>query len=324
MNHTMQSVNSVKDSSSTYDGFFRGSSFWAFFLAALPLTKPTISLLVVFTAVPELLSQSAIASYQSLQDGILTSLFTLVGIFLASASSAVFNHVIDADIDLTMQRTRNRPVPSGAVSQKGAIILGTLLGIVSVAILYFGASPLAAVLGLFANIFYAWFYTAVLKRRTDQNIVIGGAAGAIGPLISCAAVSGSLSVGAWLQFLVIFLWTPPHFWALALKYQNDYRLANIPMLPVTRGDEVTRKHILIYTLTLFPVVLLLFIRGDVTIIAGGISLVASAYFTLLAYELWKLKDNTKSMKLFIYSCLYLFIVFGSLTIERLWVIFFRV
>lgn len=311
-----------KDSSVTCLRGLGVRGIWAFLQAAWPLTKPTISLLVVFTAVPELVSQDALKTYRSVGEGLLTTLWTLLGIFLASASSAVFNHVIDADVDLTMQRTKNRPVPSGAVSQKGAILLGVFLGAISLIVLYLGASLLAAVLGLLANIFYAWFYTAVLKRRTDQNIVIGGAAGAIGPLISCAAVSSTLSMGSWLQFLIIFLWTPPHFWALALKYQDDYREAGIPMLPVTRGDEVTRKHIFAYTFTLFPVVGYLMLRGDARLVAGSVSLVASAYFSVLAYQLWRSKNNSTSMRLFIYSCLYLFIVFGALSLERIWLAFF--
>lgn len=311
----MESLSPAKERT-TVDHGFRLGALWSFLRSAWPLTKPTISLLVVFTAIPELWSREALDSFSSIYNGLLKSFWTLTGIFLASGSSAVFNHIIDADIDLNMQRTRNRPVPSGAVTQTGAKIFGVVLGCLSLVVLYFGGSPLAALLGLIANIFYAWFYTAVLKRRTDQNIVIGGAAGAIGPLIGCAAVSHTLTISAWLQFLVIFLWTPPHFWALALKYQSDYREAKVPMLPVTRGDEVTRKHIFIYTLTLFPVVGVLWYRGDATWVSGLISLVATAYFSFLAYQLLRAHDNSRSMRVFIYSCFYLFVVFGSLAIER--------
>jgi len=311
---SVKSLSAGKEASHAKVSFF--STLVAFSRAAWPLTKPTISVLVVFTAIPELLSKDAIAKFSHPWAGFSFLVATLLGIFLASASSAVFNHIIDADIDVTMQRTRNRPVPSGAVSQNSAIIFGITLGVLSFIILYAGGSLLAALLALAANIFYAWFYTAVLKRRTDQNIVIGGAAGAIGPLIGCAAISNSLNLGAWLQFLVIFLWTPPHFWALALKYQNDYRRANVPMLPVTRGDEVTRKHIFLYTLTLFPVIIFMWVRGDTTWLGGPVLMATTAYFSFLAYRLYRSRDNSKSMSLFIYSCFYLFIVFGSLALER--------
>lgn len=280
-----------------------------------PLTKPTISLLVVFTAIPELLIFDP--SVVGERSRWVVGFWALLGIFLASSSSAVFNHVVDAEIDFTMQRTKHRPVPSGSVPRQGAVWFGGILGVLSVIVLYFGASPLAAALGLGANIFYAWFYTKILKHRTDQNIVIGGAAGAVGPLIACAAVSENLTASALIQFLIIFTWTPPHFWALALKYQDDYRKALIPMLPVTRGDEVTRRHMMFYTLALVPVVLSLWYLGEAEWIYGLIGSLATGYFCLKAVQLFRSHSNKQAMPLFIYSCFYLFIIFGALALDRM-------
>ncbi len=306
----------VSSSPGIEGGSFRG--YGAFLVDLLrsygPLTKPTISLLVVFTAIPELLVfDPNIVGERSRWS---VAFWALLGTFLASSSSAVFNHMIDADIDFTMQRTRHRPVPSGLVTQRGALWFGGLLGILSILILYYGASPLAAALGLGANIYYAWFYTKVLKHRTDQNIVIGGAAGAVGPLIGCAALSDTITASAVIQFLIIFTWTPPHFWALALKYQADYRLAQIPMLPVTRGDEVTRRHMLYYTLGLMPIVLSLWYLGEAGWIYGIVSFIATGYFCWKAISLYRAHSNKQAMSLFIYSCFYLFIIFGALALDR--------
>lgn len=276
------------------------------------LTKPTITLLVVVTVLPGIL----LASSGGLPK-MTVIVASLVGTWLASSSAAVFNHLVDADIDRNMIRTKRRPVASGRVQNLHALLFGTALGLASFGVLGFGASLLAAALAVGANAFYVLFYTMYLKRRTVQNIVIGGAAGAVGPLIGWASVEPTVGWPAVVLFLIIFLWTPPHFWALALKYKDDYAAAGIPMMPVVRGDQETRRQMLLYTLSLLPVVASLALFGD----AGLIYLIGAMGFTLyfawMAWRLFKAADNKLAMPLFHYSCLYLFGVFGALIIDRL-------
>jgi heme o synthase len=276
------------------------------------LTKPTITLLVVVTVLPGIL----LASSGSLPKMTLI-ICSLVGTWLASSSAAVFNHLVDADIDRNMLRTKRRPVASGRVHNLNAMIFGVTLGVASFLVLSMGASLLAAGLAVIANAFYVLFYTMYLKRRTVQNIVIGGAAGAVGPLIGWASVEPTIGWPAIILFLIIFLWTPPHFWALAIKYKDDYAAAGIPMMPVVKGDQETRRQILLYTLSLLPVVASLTVLGD----AGWVYLVGAMAFTIyfawMAWKLFKTADNKLAMPLFHYSCLYLFGVFGALIIDRL-------
>ncbi len=275
------------------------------------MMKPTISMLVVVTVVPALfMAERGLPS-------LAVALSSLIGTFLASGSAAVFNHLVDSDIDQYMKRTRGRPIPSGRVSTAKAATFGTLCGLVSFAVLYIWSTPLAAWLSLAANAFYVVVYTMYLKRRTVQNIVIGGAAGCVGPLIGWAAVTGSLAWPAWVLFLIIFLWTPPHFWSLAIKYKDDYARANIPMLPTVKGLEVTRRQIFLYTLTLVPTVLSLWVFGAAGWIYGSLSLILTLYFVWLAFVLLRTKENQRAMPLFYYSCFYLFGVFGALTIDQL-------
>jgi len=276
------------------------------------LTKPTITLLVVVTVLPGIL----LASSGSLPKMTLI-ICSLIGTWLASSSAAVFNHLVDADIDRNMLRTKRRPVASGRVHNLNAMIFGTTLGVASFLVLSMGTSLLAAGLAVIANAFYVLFYTMYLKRRTVQNIVIGGAAGAVGPLIGWASVEPTIGWPAIILFLIIFLWTPPHFWALAIKYKDDYAAAGIPMMPVVKGDQETRRQILLYTLSLLPVVASLTVLGD----AGWVYLVGAMAFTIyfawMAWKLFKTADNKLAMPLFHYSCLYLFGVFGALIIDRL-------
>ncbi len=275
------------------------------------MTKPTISLLVVVTCVPTLFMASS-----TLPSVFLISA-TLFGTFLASASASIFNHLVDSDIDVQMKRTKLRPIPSGRVSSTKAAVLAIALGILSFLILFFFASPLAAWIALAANAFYVLGYTVVLKRRTVQNIVIGGAAGAVGPLIGWAAVQGSLAWPAWVLFAVIFLWTPPHFWALAIKYKDDYAKAGVPMLPAVKGLEVTRRQIFLYTLSLVPPIVALFVYNAAGWVYFSISLLLTLYFIWLAFVLYKSRENNRAMPLFYYSCFYLFGVFGALAIDKL-------
>jgi heme o synthase len=276
------------------------------------LTKPTISLLVVVTVIPGLLMGS-VAGIPPLK----LIAATLFGTWLASASAAVFNHLVDSDIDQTMTRTRKRPVASGRVEPSQAFLFGTGLGILSFLILWIVANPLTAWISLAANAFYVLFYTAYLKRRTVQNIVIGGAAGAVGPLMGWAAVAGDVAWPAWVLFAIIFMWTPPHFWALAIKYKEDYASAGVPMMPSVRGVRVTKWQMFLYTLSLWPLVASLFIAG----VAGWVYFAPSAaltiYFSWLSLKLLRSADDSSAMPLFHFSCLYLFGVFGSLMFDRL-------
>lgn len=275
------------------------------------MMKPTISLLVVVTVIP---------SYIIVSEGVWSSVslaIVMAGTFLASGSAGIFNHLADSDIDGYMTRTSSRPLPTGKVSSWLAAAAATLLGLLSFAILYVYGTPLSAWIALAANAFYVLFYTMYLKRRTVQNIVIGGAAGAVGPLIGSAAVTGSIDLSSFILFLVIFLWTPPHFWALAIKYRKDYAKAGIPMLPSVKGVLASKKQIFYYTLTLLPTVSLLFFLGT----AGWFYLTTTGaltlYFVWLAYRLLRSTGESEAMPLFLYSCFYLFGIFGFLTIDRL-------
>jgi protoheme IX farnesyltransferase len=240
------------------------------------------------------------------------------GTFLSSASSSVFNHLLDSDLDQIMKRTRSRPVASKEVPEAIAFAFGIILGSLSLLILYFFTTPLAAAVALGANLFYALIYTLVLKRHTVQNIVIGGAAGAVGPLIGWAAVDATgIGWPAWTLFMVVFFWTPPHFWALALKYKSDYAQAKVPMLPVIAGDETTRKQMFLYCLTLIPIVFALYGGGQAGLIYLIPSMAATIYFVWLTFKLYRSHENTLAMPVFHYSCLYLFGIFGSLALDQL-------
>ena len=273
------------------------------------LTKPTITLLVAVTVIPSLL----------LAAGGLPNLFksivAIVGASLASASAAVFNQVVETDIDVQMHRTKRRSLASGRISRESAAVFGLILGIIGIGMLYAYASPIAALTALAGHLFYVLIYTLYLKKRTDQNIVIGGAAGSVGPLIGWAAITGSLSWPAWVLFAVIFLWTPPHFWALALKYKEDYAQAGIPMYPVIHGEHKTRLVMFLYTLTLIPCVASLFFFHQAGIAYFILSMGLTLKFAFDAYQLYSSASNERAMPFFHYSCLYVFGVFGALTLD---------
>jgi len=277
----------------------------------LAMTKPTITLLVVITAIPGiLLGSSDLPSLQVL-------FYTCLGAGLASSSAAVFNQVVEHKTDQTMQRTRRRGVASNRITRLEASIFGTIIGFLGFALLYFFTTPLAAYVALAGHLFYVIIYTVILKKRTVQNIVIGGAAGSVGPLIGFAAVSNSLPWEAWMMFALIFLWTPPHFWALALKYQNDYAAAGIPMYPVVHGDHQTRKAIYLYALTLLPVVGSFYLMNSVGFWGASISMLLTLKFSFDTWKLYQAGNNDLAMPVFHYSCLYTFLVFGVIAVERL-------
>ena len=275
------------------------------------MTKPTITLLVVITTLPGLLMEIDILPDLSL------FVATLIGAALSSASAAVYNQVVEHESDRQMKRTAGRSVAAGRVSKTNAAIFGALLGLMGFFILYQLATPLAAFVALCGHVYYVVIYTMLLKRRTTQNIVIGGAAGAVGPLIGIAAATNTLTLSGWLLFTLIFLWTPPHFWALALKYQKDYASAGIPMYPVVHGDHKTRWAIFLYTLSLVPVILLLSFTNGI----GALSLVVMWVMTLIfIWDAWKLYSsgtNKNAMPLFHFSCIYTFAIYIAIAVERL-------
>jgi protoheme IX farnesyltransferase len=241
---------------------------------------------------------------------------TLIGGTLAAGGANVLNCYIDRDIDQQMHRTKGRGTASGVIPGRNALVFGVVLTVVAVVELWVFTNWLAAALALAGNLFYVFIYTLWLKRRTTQNIVIGGAAGAIPPMVGWAAATGSLSVAAVLMFAVIYYWTPPHFWALALLKQGEYGRALVPMLPVVDGEQETRRQIVLYTILLTCVSLLLVAFGlDWIYLAAAV--VLNGLFLWLAYELYVRPSKAVARKMFFYSLWYLALVFGAMVADRL-------
>lgn len=245
-----------------------------------------------------------------------------IGIAFASCSAAVFNHIIDQKIDNEMHRTANRPLPEGKISSKTAFIFGVTLGVIGIGVLLAGVNVLTAVLTFFALIGYAVFYTMYLKRATPQNIVIGGAAGAAPPLLGWAAITNSVTLESLLLFAIIFIWTPPHFWALAIHRQKEYAKVNIPMLPVTHGHYFTRIQILLYTILLFIVTLMPYlIKMSGLIYLAGAVVLGIGYMYYSVEMLRRPEDKTLPMKSFGFSINYLMILFVVLLVDHYYPIF---
>ncbi|MBW4532621.1 MAG: heme o synthase [Pleurocapsa minor HA4230-MV1] len=277
------------------------------------LTKPRIIPLLLITTAASIW----IASDGRVDPFLL--LITLLGGTLAAASAQVMNCIYDQDIDYTMTRTRQRPIPSGRVQPRHALIFAVVLGVLSFSLLTIFANLLAAMLALSGIVFYMLIYTHWLKRHTTQNIVIGGAAGSIPPLVGWAAVTGDLGLIPWLLFGIIFLWTPPHFWALALMIKEDYAEVGIPMLPVVEGEEATVKQIWIYSLLVVPCsLLLMYPIGNLGIIYGAIALYLGSKFL---YKAWELKQDPTSNQLakgmFKYSIFYMMLLCVGMIVDTL-------
>jgi protoheme IX farnesyltransferase len=244
----------------------------------LELTKPKVVALITFTAiVGTLLASPGIPPLDAL-------LWGNAGIALAAACAATLNHVLDRRIDEQMARTRGRPLPSGALSERHALAFAALLGVTAMALLAFLVNLLTAALTFASLIGYAVIYTVWLKRATSQNIVIGGAAGAAPPVLGWAAVTNSVDPNALLLFLIIFVWTPPHFWALAIARRDEYAKAGIPMLPVTHGLAYTRLQVLLYTVLLTVVTLMPFLTGMSGLLYLAVALVLNARFSSICQE----------------------------------------
>lgn len=276
----------------------------------LGLCKPKIVALIVFTAVVGMfLAVPGMVPWDAL-------IFGTAGIGLAAASAAVINHVVDQRVDAIMLRTKQRPLPKGNLSMESAVIFAMTLCAISMAILVFLVNTLTAVLTLVSLIGYGFIYSMYLKRATPQNIVIGGASGAAPPVLGWTAVTGTLEPNSLLLFLIIFAWTPPHFWALAIYRCDEYARAGIPMLPVTHGHEFTRLHILFYTVVLFLVSLLPFVfyMSGVMYLFGAIIL--SGAFLYLAIRMQFDHSNRLAMQTFSYSIVYLMALFGFLLADH--------
>jgi protoheme IX farnesyltransferase len=242
---------------------------------------------------------------------------TLLGGALAAGGAAAINAYLDRDIDALMgSRTQLRPIPAGLISPGQALAFGLTLAVASFVVLLLFANLLAAVLAQVALLFYVFVYTRWLKRSTPSNIVIGGAAGAIPPLIGWAAVTNSLSPIAWLLFAIIFFWTPPHFWALSLLLRQHYARANIPMLPVVRGEDETRRQIIYYTLQMIAVTIFVFTFGLSGLFYLGTALGLGGVFLYLAYRLWQDASALAARRLFHYSMLYLWLICAALVIDK--------
>lgn len=282
-------------------------SLWRQYLA---LCKPKIVCLIVFTAlVGMLLASPGLVALPLLVSATL-------GIGLAAASAAAMNHVVDRRVDALMARTLQRPLPKGNLSTREAIVFAAALCLISMLILALCVNALTALLTFISLIGYGVIYSVFLKRATPQNIVIGGAAGAAPPVLGWTAVSNSLEPHALLLFLIIFAWTPPHFWALAIARRKDYENADIPMLPVTHGLDFTRLHILLYTVLLFIVTLLPYLTGmsGITYLFGALTLGGGfIYFTV---KLLREAEDTTAMRTFSYSVWYLMGLFAVLLADH--------
>jgi protoheme IX farnesyltransferase len=276
------------------------------------LTKPTIVLLFSLTGLTAMVVEGSLLSQPT------KLILVLIGITLTAGSANALNMYFDRDIDEIMLRTkRKRSLPLKKVSPTQALWFGLVLGALATGLLLWSANLLSALLAVGTILFYVGFYTLYLKRRTPYNIVIGGAAGATAPLIGWAAATGQISHLAWILFLIIFMWTPPHFWALALVIKEDYKKANVPMLPVIAGDNRTRIEILIYSTLLIPLTLLpVLIKAGGTIYLVGGSLLGIA-FLRQAVVLYKRKTDKSAYALFGYSILYLLVLFTLLMIGAL-------
>jgi len=274
----------------------------------ITLTKPRIMVLLLVTGACALVAGGHRLPSASL------FILTMVGLGLGCGGAAALNHVLDADLDRRMRRTAERPVAAHRISAAHAAEFGVALSAASFVLLAAAVNVAAAALCLFGNLFYVLIYTLVLKRRTSQNIVIGGAAGAIPPLVGWAAATGSLDLAALLLFAIVFLWTPPHFWALALLIRRDYERAEVPMLPVTEGERKTTNGIVGYTAALVAATLLFApaagVGADYLVPVGA----AGVVFAVLAVALWRRPTPAVAGRLFKYSLLYLAIVFAAVAI----------
>ena len=278
------------------------------------LMKPRVMSLVIFTCAVGLLMAPVSISTKEAMIGILL-------VSIGAGAAGALNMWYESDLDALMTRTCLRPIPMGKVNKKQALIFGVALSFFSVIALDYFANRISAALLLFTILFYVFVYTIWLKRKTSQNIVIGGAAGALPPVIGWTIATNSLSLEPITFFLIIFFWTPSHFWALSLYKSDDYKKAKIPMLPLTNGIESTKINILVYSLLMLPVIILPYAIGFVSLVFLVPALILTFYYNFLCLELYKFKKNKFSAKkaksIFGYSILYLFLIFVIFLIDKI-------
>ncbi|HEV7806779.1 MAG TPA: heme o synthase [Solirubrobacteraceae bacterium] len=271
------------------------------------LTKPKVQSLLLLTTVCTM----EVAGDPSV--GLIA--LTVIGGYLSAGGAGAVNHYFDRDIDAMMPRTADRPVPSGRVAPRAALIYGIVLALASFVLLTSTVNLLAASLAFSGFLGYVFVYTIWLKRRTPQNIVIGGAAGAIPPLVGWAAVTGELAGMPIYLFAIVFFWTPPHFWALSLLMKDEYARVGVPMLPVVRGEQETRKQILLYSILLYAVTQLPFCAGGLGTIYLVSSVVLGGLFIAGAVVLYRRADRRSALKLYLFSLAYLALLFGAMVVD---------
>ena len=275
--------------------------------------KPRVMSLVLFTCMVGLL----IAPYSV---DLKTSLISLLAVAIGSGAAGALNMWYESDVDALMSRTCLRPIPTGKVKRNQALYFGIILSIISVAMLYYSANTISAILLASTIGFYFFIYTIWLKRKTPQNIVIGGAAGALPPVIGWTIATGTITIEPIILFLIIFVWTPSHFWALSLYKSGDYKKAKIPMLPVIAGSKTTKTNILVYSFAMLPVVIAPYYFEFASLLYVVTALVMTLYYNYLCLELFKAKvtkfSNKIARKVFIYSIFYLFFVYLILLIDN--------
>ena len=274
----------------------------------LTLTKPKVQSLLLLTTVTTM--------YVAGDPSVGLVLLTCLGGALSAGGAGAVNHAVDRDIDRLMDRTADRPVASGRVSPRAAIAFGALLATASFLLLSLTVNPLAASLSLSGFLGYVFVYTLWLKRRTPQNIVIGGAAGAVAPLVALAAVTGGISGTALFLFAIVFFWTPPHFWALSLLMKDEYAKVGVPMLPVVRGEDETRRQIMLYTVLLYAVTQLPFCAGGFNAEYLVASMGLGAGFIYCSYRLLRVADRRWALRTYLFSLAYLALLFISMPIDR--------
>ena len=287
--------------------------YFGYMKAFLNLMKPRVMSLVIFTCAVGLLIAPVKVSF-------LDAVFSLIAVALGSGAAGALNMWYESDLDSLMTRTCFRPIPTGKLTKNQALAFGILSSLVSVIALYIFSNLIAATILAITILFYVFVYTIWLKRKTPQNIVIGGASGALPPVIGWAIATNGIALEPIILFLIIFIWTPSHFWALSLYKSEDYRKAKIPMLPITSGIRTTKLNIFIYALILFPIAISPFFLNYYGLIYLILAAVLSGYYVFISYKLFKEKDSILekklAIKLFGYSILYLFMIFTSILIDK--------
>jgi len=273
----------------------------------LELTKPKVQSLLLLTTVTTM--------YVAGDPSLLLVLLTCIGGYLSAGGAGAINHYLDRDIDARMARTASRPLPSGRISPRAALLFGVVLAMLSLLVLSLAAGALAAGLSFAGFAGYVLVYTLWLKRRTPQNIVIGGAAGAVPPLVGWAAVTHTVGGTAVMLFFIVFFWTPPHFWSLSLLMRSDYERVGVPMLPVVRGETETRRQILLYSVLLYAVTQLPFCAGGFGAIYLAISLPLGLAFMAGALRLYRRADRRSALSLYLYSLAYLALLFCAMVAD---------